>query len=216
MCISTTTAPSRPGPPSAGGRRDRDLRRSLEVVVGDDGGDLDDDVAGVIEPGHLEIHPDQHGWTLLVARLRHGASDGPADRRHRSPRCSRSRASSRRCAAGGRFGFMAFHGGALEQQTDVIAGWRPSRPAPRCTPSPTRARAGALPVDHVRRDGSPPLAEFLDHVDVVVTIHGYGRWGMFTSLLVGGGNRELRPVGAGLAAGPARLRRRHRPGSDPA
>ena len=35
------------------------------------------------------------------------------------------------------------------------------------------------------------MDEFFDHVDVVVTVHGYGRWGRFTSLLLGGSNREL-------------------------
>jgi len=32
----------------------------LEVVVRDEGGDLDDGVACGIEPGHLEIHPCEH------------------------------------------------------------------------------------------------------------------------------------------------------------
>ena len=31
-----------------------------QLVVGDDRGDLDDAVAGVVEPGHLEIHPHEH------------------------------------------------------------------------------------------------------------------------------------------------------------
>jgi len=38
---------------------------------------------------------------------------------------------------------------------------------------------------------SAVLASFLDHVDVVVAIHGYGRDGYFEHLLLGGGNREL-------------------------
>ena len=33
----------------------------LELVVGDDGGDLDDHVPGRIEAGHLEVHPHEHG-----------------------------------------------------------------------------------------------------------------------------------------------------------
>ena len=32
----------------------------LQLVVGDDRGDLDDQVARVVETGHLEIHPNQH------------------------------------------------------------------------------------------------------------------------------------------------------------
>jgi len=32
-----------------------------EVVIGDQGGDLHDDVAPRVESGHLQIHPYQHG-----------------------------------------------------------------------------------------------------------------------------------------------------------
>jgi phage replication-related protein YjqB (UPF0714/DUF867 family) len=103
----------------------------------------------------------------------------------------------------GRFGFMAFHGGALEQQTDVIAGEAAARSGASvyavAHPPPDPAH---FPSTHVHRDGSPRLAEFLDHVDVVVTIHGYGRWGMFTSLLLGGSNRELAST-IGAELGPA-------------
>ena len=38
---------------------------------------------------------------------------------------------------------------------------------------------------------SPALARFLDHVDVVLSVHGYGRDGMFTTLLLGGADRPL-------------------------
>ena len=38
---------------------------------------------------------------------------------------------------------------------------------------------------------SARLAEFLDHVDVAVSLHGYGRIGRGTQLLAGGGNRAL-------------------------
>jgi phage replication-related protein YjqB (UPF0714/DUF867 family) len=38
---------------------------------------------------------------------------------------------------------------------------------------------------------SARLAEFLDHVDVAVSLHGYGRLGRSTQLLAGGGNRAL-------------------------
>jgi phage replication-related protein YjqB (UPF0714/DUF867 family) len=69
------------------------------------------------------------------------------------------------CELRGHFGFMAFHGGALEERTDLIATVRPA--------------------------DSPALARFIEHVDVVVTVHGYGRWGMFTAVLLGGRNRQL-------------------------
>ena len=38
---------------------------------------------------------------------------------------------------------------------------------------------------------SPALSRFLDHVQVAVAVHGYGRPDMWTTLLVGGRNRTL-------------------------
>ena len=35
------------------------------------------------------------------------------------------------------------------------------------------------------------LAEFIDHVDVAVAVHGYGAEGYWTTLLLGGRNRRL-------------------------
>ena len=106
-----------------------------------------------------------------------------------------------RCVLAGRFGFMAYHGGALEQRTDVIA--RAAADASGASlytvehPGPDPHH---FPSTIVRRGESSALDEFLDHVDVVVTVHGYGRWGLFTSLLVGGGNRQLAgELGAALA-----------------
>ena len=91
-----------------------------------------------------------------------------------------------------RFGFMAIHGGDLELSTDAIA-------------ATAAAEAGAsyygvvypvgldrhLASSRYRRDESPTLDSFLNHVDAVVSIHGYGREGLWTSLLLGGGNRGL-------------------------
>ena len=89
-----------------------------------------------------------------------------------------------------RVGFMAYHGGTLEAMTDVIA----SRAAERSAASlyaviqPEGMRQH-LPSIQVRPAESPSLAAFLDHVDIVVTVHGYGRRGLFSSLLLGGTNR---------------------------
>lgn len=96
------------------------------------------------------------------------------------------------CELAGPFGFMAYHGGALERQTDVIA-----RAAAEAAGASLYAvlhpehQSDHLPSILVRPDESPSLAAFIAHVDVVVTIHGFGRWGMFTSLLLGGRNRDL-------------------------
>jgi phage replication-related protein YjqB (UPF0714/DUF867 family) len=91
-----------------------------------------------------------------------------------------------------RFGFMAIHGGSLERGTAEIA---------------TRAadEAGAslytvvqpddfrwhLPSHLIVPEGSAALAGFLDHVENVVSIHGYGRDGHWTRLLLGGQGRKL-------------------------
>ena len=89
-----------------------------------------------------------------------------------------------------RVGFMAYHGGSLEAMTDVIA----SRAAERSSASlyavvqPEGMRQH-LPSIQVRPAESAVLATFLDHVDIVVTVHGYGRRGLFGSLLLGGTNR---------------------------
>jgi phage replication-related protein YjqB (UPF0714/DUF867 family) len=106
------------------------------------------------------------------------------------------------CELRGRVGFMAYHGGGLEEMTDVIArsaadaagasyygvvhppGWELHLPSTRVTP-----------------DGSAALAGFLDHVDTVITVHGFGRRSLLTSILLGGRNRELaRRVGGHLRA----------------
>lgn len=91
-----------------------------------------------------------------------------------------------------RFGFCAFHGGNLERFTDQIA----SEAAARSGASfygvlqPTGMREH-IPSKFVSPAASPDLAKFIDHVDVVVAIHGYGLKGRWSDLLFGGTNREL-------------------------
>lgn len=96
------------------------------------------------------------------------------------------------CELRSKFGFMAYHGGNLEENTDVIAqaAARRSGSSYYGVHQPTGLRqhiASHLisPVD------SPTLASFINHVDIVITIHGYGRKGLFTTLLLGGKNRAL-------------------------
>lgn len=101
----------------------------------------------------------------------------------------------------GPFGFMAFHGGSLERMTDVIA----AEAADACGASlyvvtqPEDLR-WHVPSKHFDPADSPALAAFLDHVDEVVAVHGYGRHGFFTTLLLGGGNRSLAADLAGACA----------------
>ncbi|MEE6179866.1 poly-gamma-glutamate hydrolase family protein [Mycobacterium sp. 050134] len=91
-----------------------------------------------------------------------------------------------------RFGFLAIHGGGLEEMTDVIA----ERAAEAAGASVYAVRhpdryPHHLPSSLFDPAESPRLAEFLEHVDVVVSLHGYGRIGRSTQLLAGGRNRAL-------------------------
>ncbi len=90
------------------------------------------------------------------------------------------------------FGLMAFHGGNLEEGTDLIA----SAVAEQAGASLYAVRQPAdlrwhLPSIEVGPADSPALATFLEHVDVAVAVHGYGRDGMWTTLLLGGRHRTL-------------------------
>jgi phage replication-related protein YjqB (UPF0714/DUF867 family) len=106
------------------------------------------------------------------------------------------------CELRSSFGLMAFHGGNLEAATDVIASAAAEQSGASlyAVVQPPDLR-WHIPSTSVRPDESPRLAEFIDHVDVVVAIHGYGAEGFWTTLLLGGRNRELaRHVGAALRA----------------
>lgn len=103
----------------------------------------------------------------------------------------------------GPVGILAFHGGALEEETDRIA-------LEVADAAGASVYVVALPEDlrwHVpsrlvTAEGSVKLAAFLDHVHVAVALHGYGREGRWTSILLGGGNRVL-AAHVGLALGGA-------------
>ena len=89
-------------------------------------------------------------------------------------------------------GFMAFHGGGLEQVTDVVAREAAER-------SDASYYAVLHPEDldvhvashHFDPAKSAQLRAFLQHVDHAIAIHGYGREAMPWSLLLGGRNRDL-------------------------
>jgi phage replication-related protein YjqB (UPF0714/DUF867 family) len=96
------------------------------------------------------------------------------------------------CDLRGAFGFMAYHGGALEETTDVIA----REAARRCGASyygvlQPESLQLHFPSITVTPDQSASLGTFLDHVDTVVTVHGFHRMTMRTSILLGGRNRDL-------------------------
>ena len=96
------------------------------------------------------------------------------------------------CELRGPFGLMAFHGGNLEPGTDTIA----ARAAAAAGASLYAVRQPPDLYWHVPSvafdpSASAALAAFVDHVEVVVAVHGYGRPDRWTTLLAGGGNREL-------------------------
>lgn len=99
-------------------------------------------------------------------------------------------------------GFLAFHGGSLERQTDVIALDAAERAGASVyavvQPPTLRWHIPSTSVDPAASDA---LRAFLDHVDIAIALHGYGREGMWTSVLLGGSNRALAShLGAHLAA----------------
>lgn len=98
---------------------------------------------------------------------------------------------------------MAFHGGVLEKVTDTVAAEAASRSGSSYygliqTENPAQHVSSKF-VDPAHSSG---LTEFLDHVEAVITIHGYGRRALRWSLLLGGRNRRLaREVGDELRRG---------------
>lgn len=97
------------------------------------------------------------------------------------------------------FGFLAFHGGSLERMTDRVASEAAERSGASlyAVVQPAHHREH-LPSTQVTPDASPALGAFLDHVDVAVAVHGYGRHGLWSTLLVGGANRALAAHVGGL------------------
>lgn len=92
----------------------------------------------------------------------------------------------------GRFGFMAYHGGSLEEATDVIA--RAAAEEVGASYYGVHQPADLqwhIPSIEIDPSASPALSGFLDHVDEVITVHGYGRDGYWATLLVGGRHRAL-------------------------
>jgi phage replication-related protein YjqB (UPF0714/DUF867 family) len=93
---------------------------------------------------------------------------------------------------GSRFGFMAFHGGSLEVGTDPIAtaAAQASGASVYVVRQPPRLR-WHVPSREYDPAASDALRRFLDHVEVALAVHGYGRAGRWTTLMAGGRNRRL-------------------------
>ena len=93
---------------------------------------------------------------------------------------------------GSRVGFLAFHGGSLERMTDAVARAAAERSGASyygvVQPPDFRWH---IPSKQIDPAASPALAAFLDHVEVGIAVHGYGRNDRWTTLLLGGSNRAL-------------------------
>ncbi|MEY2570090.1 MAG: hypothetical protein QOE63_440, partial [Acidimicrobiaceae bacterium] len=96
------------------------------------------------------------------------------------------------CELRSTIGLMAFHGGNLERGTDTIAAAAAERAGASlyAVVQPADLR-WHIPSVEVQPSASPLLAQFVEHVDVAVALHGYGREGWWTRLLLGGRNRVL-------------------------
>lgn len=96
------------------------------------------------------------------------------------------------CRLRGRFGLMAYHGGNLERTTDAVAAEVAQRTGSSfyavIQDSPHRHHLSSTHFDPAH---SPALAGFLEHVETVITVHGYGRQRLRRHLLLGGRNRAL-------------------------
>lgn len=90
-----------------------------------------------------------------------------------------------------RVGFLAMHGG-LEPGTSELAAEAAAQAGASLytvdQPDDLKWHVSAHLVDPAC---SPRLADFLDHVDVVLSIHGYWRDDLHRCLLLGGANRSL-------------------------
>ena len=104
------------------------------------------------------------------------------------------------CTIASSVGVMAFHGGDLEVGTDQVADAVAARTGTsRYVVRQPDGLRWHIPSTHFVSAGSPALAAFLDHVDDVVALHGYGRRSMFTTVLLGGRDRRFaRHIGTHL------------------
>lgn len=96
------------------------------------------------------------------------------------------------CVLRSRFGFLAFHGGSLERGTAEVAEAAAERAGASlyAVRQPEELR-WHIPSTLVDPSMSAALGAFLEHVDLAVSVHGYGRRGHANVVLVGGSNRAL-------------------------
>lgn len=92
---------------------------------------------------------------------------------------------------GGPFGLLAFHGGLEGGTVEIAAAAAAQTGASLYMVVQPPDLRWHVPSHRVTADSSPALARFLDHVQVAVALHGYGRRPRPVDLLLGGCNRGL-------------------------
>jgi phage replication-related protein YjqB (UPF0714/DUF867 family) len=99
------------------------------------------------------------------------------------------------CVLRSRFGFLALHGGLEQHTAEIASAAAESSGASFYAVVQPDDLKWHVPSHRYAASASAELATFLAHVDVVVSVHGYGglrgsddRW---TTVLLGGTNRTL-------------------------
>jgi phage replication-related protein YjqB (UPF0714/DUF867 family) len=96
------------------------------------------------------------------------------------------------CELRSAFGFLAIHGGSLERGTAEVAADAAERAGASLyavrQPEDLHWHIPSALVDPIR---APALSSFLEHVELVVSVHGYGRKDHANVVLIGGRNRQL-------------------------
>ena len=99
-----------------------------------------------------------------------------------------------RVRLGSRVGFLALHGG-LEPGTEGVAATAAAASgASSYIVTQPRALGWHVPSHRIQPGDSPRLDGFLEHVEVVISVHGYFRPEWTDAVYVGGANRELAAV----------------------
>ncbi len=91
---------------------------------------------------------------------------------------------------GGRVAVLAIHGG-LEGGTAELAGAVADRTGASLYVCRQTVRRVHLASHRFMPAGSPALGAVLAHADVVISLHGYGRWSQPRDILLGGSARDL-------------------------
>jgi phage replication-related protein YjqB (UPF0714/DUF867 family) len=99
------------------------------------------------------------------------------------------------------FGLMAYHGGLEGGTSEIAEAVADATGASLYTVNQPAHLRWHVPSRSVDPAASPDLAAWLEHVEVAIALHGYGRIARPRRILVGGTNRALAGVVASELAG---------------